>query len=97
MTIEELAKTISDMQTVLNAQNKTIEEITKANETNNQTISDLIKTNNELMLSVSTNKPTDDTEEQEEISSKLLSEYSEYFDEESLKEFIDIFEEGVLL
>lgn len=93
MTIEELAKAISDIQNVLNAHHKTIEDINKANETNQQTITDLMKTNNELMLSITgTKKEETNTEENEEVKSKLLDEYSEHFDEETLKQFIEIFE-----
>ena len=94
MTIEELAKTVSDLQTLVNTQSKTIEEMTKANETNNQTISELMKLNNELMLNVSAPVKTEEQEEKEQLVSKLLDDYSEHFDEDTLKEFINIFEEG---
>lgn len=91
MNIEELAKTVSDLQTMVNQQMKTIEDMTKANETNNQTISDLIKLNNELMLNVSAPVNTDE-ETKEILNSELLGDYSSHFDEETLSEFINIFE-----
>lgn len=93
MTIEELAKTVSDLQSLVNTQSKTIEEMTKANETNNQTISELMKLNNELMLNVSAPMKEEETNN-DPIVSKLLDDYSSHFDEETLKEFINIFEEG---
>lgn len=93
MTLEELAKAISDIQNVLNSHHKSLEEINKSNETNQQTITELMKTNNELMLSITgTKKEEKEIDEHEEVKSKLLDDYSEHFDEETLKEFIEIFE-----
>ena len=94
MTIEELAKTVSDMQAIINTQNKTIEEMNKQYETNQQTISDLMKLNNELMLSVSGTSKEQEEKQDEKLESKLLGDYADVFDADTLNEFINIFEEG---
>lgn len=94
MTIEELAKTVSDMQAIINTQNKTIEDMNKQYETNQQTISDLMKLNNELMLSVSGTSKEQEEKQDEKLESKLLGDYADVFDADTLNEFINIFEEG---
>ena len=94
MTIEELAKTVSDMQAIINTQNKTIEEMNKQYETNQQTISDLMKLNNELMLSVSGTSKEQEEKQDEKLESKLLGDYADVFDADTLSECVNIFEEG---
>lgn len=94
MTIEEMAKAISDMQTIINNQNDTIKQMKESNDTNNNTITELMKLNNQLMLNVSGTTKIPEEEQEEKLESKLLGEYAEHFSKEELSDFINTFEEG---
>ena len=93
MTIEEMAKAISDMQTIINNQNDTIKQMKESNDTKNNTITELMKLNNQMMLNVSgTSKIEEDEQQEEKLESKLLGEYAEHFSKEELSDFINTFE-----
>ena len=92
MTIEEMAKAISDMQTIINNQNDTIKQMKESNDTNNNTITELMKLNNQLMLSVSGTPKIPEEQQEEKLESNLLGEYAEHFSSEELSEFINTFE-----
>ena len=92
MTIEEMAKAISDMQTIINNQNDTIKQMKESNDTNNNTITELMKLNNQLMLNVSGTAKIPEEQQEEKLESKLLGEYAEHFSIEELSDFINTFE-----
>ena len=92
MTIDEMAKAISDMQTIINNQNDTIKQMKESNDTNNNTITELMKLNNQLMLSVSGTPKIPEEQQEEKLESKLLGEYAEHFSSEELSDFINTFE-----
>lgn len=91
MTLEEMAKAISDMQTIINNQNDTINQMRENNETNNSTITELMKLNNQLMLNV-TGAPKEEEKQEEQLTSNLLGEYSQHLSHDELSDFINIFE-----